>query len=109
MVTEPINVEITLFPQLTKPPEDRRNSSALYNEYKLSDLQKFTDGQSGAGNGSGDRARIDWLRYFEIAFENVTGVNITENERIIVADPQFLLGLQKLVTETPARILCELA
>lgn len=88
-IHESIEFEMKLA-NLSLPSEERRNVTKLYNAMTVHEMQnKFPS--------------IPWLTYFNsILPENV---QITSNEVIVVAVPSFIKGLEKLVAETPKRVL----
>lgn len=75
--------------QISLPNEKRRNASELYNPFTVREVQeKFP--------------YIPWVEYINALLP--TGLDINENEVIIVSVPQFFEQLGKLLDQTPKRI-----
>jgi hypothetical protein len=53
-------------------------------------------------NVSSDTFQINWLSYLSHVFGN-TDVEITEDERIILIEPEYLYGLLPLLIATPEK------
>lgn len=83
-----LNFEIALA-NISLPNEKRRNATALYNPMTVKDFQhKFP--------------YTDWVEYFNVILKD-TGIEIDENEVIIVSVPTFMEQLGPLLQNTPKR------
>lgn len=71
------------------PEDERRNSTEMYNPMTVKELQ--------------EKYPINWMAYLTHVFGN-TDVEITEDERIILIEPEFLHGLLPLLIATPERV-----
>lgn len=67
--------------------EDRRNATELYNPYKFKDMVA--------------QWPISWQDYFTEIFDG-TGVVVSDDEKIIVREPEFLDGLLPILIAAPA-------
>lgn len=77
--------------QITKPQEDRRNNTRLYNPLKVSEVQGWTD--------SAVLGQINWKDYLA----SIYGEDITDDERVIVVETEYLKQLVTLLDATPLR------
>ena len=80
-----------VFFQITKPQEDRRNNTRLYNPLKVSEVQGWTD--------SAVLGQINWKDYLA----SIYGEDITDDERVIVVETEYLKQLVTLLDATPLR------
>lgn len=84
---ESLEFEIALA-NISLPNEKRRNATALYNPMLLKDVQlKYP--------------YIPWVEYINALLPE--GLNVTENETIVVSVPSFFEDLGKLLEQTPKR------
>jgi len=83
-----LNLEIALA-EISLANEDRRNATALYNPMSIKDLQEKYN-------------YMQWMEYINIILKP-TGIQIDENEVIVVSVPSFFEGLEKVLKETPKR------
>ncbi|XP_069690199.1 neprilysin-2-like [Periplaneta americana] len=75
---------------ISLPSEERRNVTKLYNPMKVRDMQsKFPS--------------IPWLTYFNSILPK--HMQITEDEVIVVGVPSYIQGLERLLEQTPKRVL----
>lgn len=70
------------------PNEKRRNATALYNPLVLKDVQS-------------KYPYIPWVEYINALLPN--GLNVDENEIIVVSVPSFFNDLGKLLEQTPKK------
>ncbi|XP_055543996.1 neprilysin-2-like isoform X1 [Wyeomyia smithii] len=83
-----LNFEIALA-NISLPNEKRRNATALYNPMSVKEFQlKYP--------------YTDWVKYFNVILKD-TGIEIDENEVIIVSVPSFMEQLGPLLRNTPKR------
>jgi predicted metalloendopeptidase len=88
-IHESIEFEMKLA-NLSLPSEERRNVTKLYNAMTVYEMETTFP-------------TIPWLTYVNnILPENV---HITRDEVIIVAVPSFIKGLEKLIVQTPKRVI----
>lgn len=76
--------------QISLPNEKRRNATALYNPYKLSEVQEMYP-------------YIPWVEYINALLP--ANLKIDENEVIIVSVPTFFTKLGELLEQTPKKII----
>lgn len=70
------------------PSEKRRDANALYNPFKLSDVQK-------------KYPYVNWVEYINVLLPK--SLQIDENEVIVVSVPSYFDSLGKLLAETSSR------
>lgn len=70
------------------PQEERRNMSALYSGMTVKELQV-------------KHPYVQWLEYFNALLPKE--VQITEEEKIVVGDPNFFDNLGDVLKDTPKR------
>ncbi|XP_067006028.2 neprilysin-2 isoform X2 [Anabrus simplex] len=84
-----LNFEIALA-NISLPSEERRNVSKLYNLMTISEMEeKFKS--------------VPWLEYFRNILPS--NIEITPNEPVVVAVPNYITQLEELLAETPKRVL----
>ncbi|KPM02741.1 membrane metallo-endopeptidase-like protein 1-like protein [Sarcoptes scabiei] len=73
---------------LSLPREERRNMSSLYNKYQIKGLKKLAP-------------NIEWRKYFD----SLLGVELCDEEEIIVDVPKYVENLDILLMKTDKRVL----
>ncbi|XP_014207883.1 neprilysin-2 [Copidosoma floridanum] len=86
---ESLEFEIKLA-NISLPSEKRRNATALYNAMTIAELSKRFPS-------------IPWIEYFNTILAPTTSV--TEDEVVVVDVPSFITELEKLLVQTPKRVL----
>ena len=86
--------------QITTRPEERRNKTRMYNPLQLSELQRLTDS---IDIRHSERALINWTRLVNDIYASV-GVDVDEEELVVVVEVNYLLKLIRLIDDTPPRI-----
>ncbi|KAK4879936.1 hypothetical protein RN001_008082 [Aquatica leii] len=87
---ESLEFEIKLA-NISLPNEKRRNATLLYNPMSVEDLQrKFQS--------------IPWLEYLNNVMD-IPEIKIKNSDIIIIAVPSYILELEKLLSQTPKRVL----
>ncbi|XP_014207874.1 neprilysin-2-like [Copidosoma floridanum] len=86
---ESLEFEIKLA-NISLPSEKRRNITALYNPMTIAELSKRFPS-------------IPWMEYFNTILAPITSV--TEDEVVVVKAPSFITELEKLLVQTPKRVL----
>jgi hypothetical protein len=66
------------------PDSDRRNSTAMYNPITVAELKE-------------QYGHFDWDSYLAAVFES-TGIQIGEEERLIMVQPDYFLNTQNIQT-----------
>ncbi|PSN53889.1 Membrane metallo-endopeptidase-like 1 [Blattella germanica] len=88
-IKESVEFEMKLA-NISLPSEERRNVTKLYNAMTIREMQSTFP-------------TIPWLSYFNSILPQ--HVQITEEEVIVVSVPSFVKGLEKLLEQTPKRVL----
>ena len=79
--------------QTTAPREDRRNASVLYNP--------TTAGEARIHKG----LPTSWTEYIQNMLQIADTITVDDNEKIVIASPDYLENLGKLLTKTDKRTL----
>lgn len=98
-VDQMINFQIELAKIQTRP-EERRNRTRMYNVVQLGALQRWTN----VVHLNRATSYINWAKYINDIYSAVN-VTVSENEQIIVKEPQFLRKLVRLLDQTSPRII----
>lgn len=85
-----VQLEVKLA-NITVPETERRDSEKMYNRMTVKELQKMIPG-------------FDWLLYLQKMFKFV-GIEINENEEVVVYSPDYLKKMVDLILQTDKRTL----
>ena len=71
----------------------------MYNPMTIKQLQELTDSVVPVL----PQAQIDWLKYISDTYK-VAGIPVTQDDRVIVVEPEYLQKLVLLLNGAPPRI-----
>ncbi|EFX80396.1 hypothetical protein DAPPUDRAFT_304103 [Daphnia pulex] len=100
-VEQMIDFQIELAKIQTKP-EMRRNRTRMYNPMRLDALQRWTNVVH--LTRSTNYVKIKWADYISDIY-SVVNISVTENEQVVVTEPEFLRKLVRLLDQTSPRVI----